>query len=327
MPEIDSSPLEEMPMATDPAPTLGWEMIASGKYGPGVRSRHGLVYDRGAKVAVLFGGVIWTPEWRLQADTWELGGGKWSRIRTPETPPARHRGAMVYLDNRGQTLLFGGQGETNDLLGDTWTYAGRRWQRVRPGGGTPPPRCGHCMAFDEHAGVAVLYGGIDGGFNSLGDTWMFDGIAWKQVRGSAPPARRYAAFAYDPDLKGCVLHGGSEDEAGRRSFGDAWLFQDNAWRPMAQSFGTDPRDDHGFGYHRGAKRMVMLEGVAGKRGLLTKGAEGWHTVETDPLHPRHQCSPLAWDADLCGLLLHGGEARHEGPQFDATLLLRMPLVS
>jgi Galactose oxidase, central domain len=324
-PPGEEQPLEEMPMATDPAPTLGWETIASGKYGLGVRSRHGLVYDRNAKVAVMFGGVIWTPKWNLQNDTWELHGRRWFRIKTAEAPPARHRGAMVYMDNRGQTVLFGGQGQTNDILGDTWTYANRSWQRVKSGSGTPPPRCGHCMAFDEQAGVAVLFGGIDRRMNSLGDTWVFDGSSWKEVRGSAPPARRYAALAYDLDLKGCLLHGGSEDESGRRSFGDAWLFQNNAWRPMARSFDTDARDDHGLAYHQGAKRMVMLEGVAGKRGMLVRDADGWQAVQANPLHARHQCSPLAWDADLGGLILHGGEQHHEGPQFDATLLLRMPL--
>ena len=58
-------------MPRDPAPTLGWEVIAPGNAGPGVRSRHGLVYDRRAKAAVFFGGVIyllWTvqirPVWR-----------------------------------------------------------------------------------------------------------------------------------------------------------------------------------------------------------------------------------------------------------------------
>ena len=96
-PEGDVSPLEEMPMATDTAPKLGCETIASGKYGPGVRSRHGLVYDRGAKAAVLFGGVIWTPEARLKADTWELHGRQWSGIKTPEAPPARHRGTIPQL--------------------------------------------------------------------------------------------------------------------------------------------------------------------------------------------------------------------------------------
>src|SRR5438270_805038 len=116
--------------------------------------------------------------------------------------------------------LFGGQGRTNDLLGDTWTYASRQWRQLRPRT-APPARCGHCMAFDEQAGVAVLFGGIDGRMNSLGDTWVFDGDSWRETRGSGPPARRYAAMAHDPDAKGCLLHGGSEDESGRRSFGDA----------------------------------------------------------------------------------------------------------
>jgi hypothetical protein len=289
-----------------------------------VRSRHGLVHDRGAKAAVLFGGIIWGPPETLKADTWELHDREWRRIDTPEAPPARHRGAMVYLDSQGQSLLFGGQGDTNDLLADTWTYAGRRWRRVRTGRMAPPARCGHCMAFDEQAGVAVLFGGIDVGMNSLGDTWLFDGTTWAEVRGRNPPARRYAAVAYDPDLQGCVLHGGSEDEAGRRSFGDTWLFRDRTWEPLGKGFDTDPRDDHGLGYHRAARRLVMLEGVAGARGILVREATGWRAVEANPLHPRHQCSPLAWDADLGGLLLHGGEVHHGGPQFDTTLLLRMP---
>src|SRR5947209_5842879 len=101
-------------MAAKPTPTLGWELIASGDDGPGPRSRHGLVYDRNVNVAVLFGGIIWDAQESLQADTWELHHRRWTRIQTSETPPARHRGAMVYLDNRGESLLFGGQGSTGD---------------------------------------------------------------------------------------------------------------------------------------------------------------------------------------------------------------------
>src|SRR5438105_2011060 len=79
--------------ARGPVPTLGWEVIAGGDDGPGPRSRHGLVYDRAANAALLFGGVVWAGGGRLQADTWELRGRQWTRIDTPEPPPARHRGA------------------------------------------------------------------------------------------------------------------------------------------------------------------------------------------------------------------------------------------
>jgi hypothetical protein len=180
------------------------------------------------------------------------------------------------------------------------------------------------MAYDEQTGFAVLFGGIDPRDRPLGDTWLFDGTSWSRVGGPAPPARRYAALAYDPDLKGCVLHGGAEDDRGRRTFGDAWLFGANVWKPLGPNFDTDPRDDHGLGYHRNAKRLVMLEGVGGARGALARVATGWQAVETNPIHPRHQCAPLTWDDELGGLLLYGGESHHGGPQFDKTLLLRMP---
>jgi hypothetical protein len=311
-------------MDRGPAPTLGWEVIAAGDFGPGPRSRHGLVYDRRARAAVLFGGIVWDAQGTLQSDTWELIDRQWTRIRTADTPPARHRGAMVYLDSREQSLLFGGQGSGGDFLGDFWTYSGRRWRQVRSVGAVPAPRCGHCMAYDERNQSVVLFGGIDPNDNPLGDTWLFNGTTWMKVGGPAPPARRYAALAYDPELKGCLLHGGAEDDHGRRTFGDAWLFQDNTWKRLAATFDTDPRDDHGLAYHRGAKRLVMLEGVAGKRGLLVREANGWRPLEVSPIHPRHQCSPLAWDDRLGGLLLYGGESHHGGPQFDRTLLLRMP---
>jgi hypothetical protein len=165
----DETP-EVTPTTRAPAPTLGWEVIASGDAGPGPRSRHGLVYDRGAKAAVLFGGIVWDGDGTLMSDTWELRGREWTRIRTTEAPPGRHRGAMAYLDHRGQSILFGGQGETNDFLGDTWAYSGRRWRRLRSGGAAPSPRCGHCLAVDEPTGIAVLFGGVGEGMNSLGDT-------------------------------------------------------------------------------------------------------------------------------------------------------------
>ena len=304
----------------------GWEVVATGSGGPGPRSRHGLVYDRAAGVALLFGGMVWgTPE-SLRSDTWELRGRRWKRVRNWTVPPARHRGAMAYLDHRGESLLFGGQGVGWKMLGDTWTYSRRRWRKVQLGGSSPSPRCGHSLAYDERAGVAVLLGGIDPQDQPLGDTWLFAGESWEPVGGAVPPARRYAAFAYDPGLGGCLLHGGAEDDHGRRTFGDAWLFRDETWRRL-EAFDTDPRDDHGLGYHRTAGRLVMLEGVAGARGALVREANGWRPVEVNPLHPRHQCSPLAWDEALGGLLLYGGEARHGGPQFDSTLLLRMPPAS
>ena len=306
-------------------PTFTWQALPTGPDGPGPRSRHGLVYDRGAGATVLFGGIVWVAGGQLRDDTWELRDGHWSAVEVRERPQARHRGAMVFDEHRGCSVLFGGQADNGAMLGATWTYAGRRWRRRTSWWWRrcPEPRCGHALAYDTGARQAVLFGGIGRGDRTLGDTWTFDGGSWREVRGAGPPPRRYAAFAYDPGHQGCVLHGGSVDDLGRHQFGDAWLFRDRGWTRLPPGFETDVRDDHGLAYHRAAQALVLLDGLRSARGILVGTANGWRPASVEPLHPRHQCSPLAWDDRLDGLVFHGGEAGHGGPQFDATLVLRL----
>ncbi len=247
----------------DPSiPTFTWQTIKTGLDGPGPRSRHGLVYDRGAEATVLFGGLIWVGEGPVQSDTWELKDGHWSEVKLVNHPPGRHRGAMVFDAHRGVAVLFGGQADNGEMFGGTWIYARRRW-RKRPTWWwrSPEPRCGHSMAFDEPTRRTVLFGGVGRGDRTLGDTWLFDGGSWREVDGPHPQSRRYAAFAYDPGLQGCVLHGGSVDDAGRQQFGDAWLFRDRTWTRLPAGFKTDVRDDHGLAYHRSAGRLVLLDGI------------------------------------------------------------------
>ncbi len=303
-----------------------WKVVASGNRSPGPRSRHGLVYDAEARANVLFGGILWPKGGSLLADTWEFRDGEWSEVPLTTSPPARHRGAIVYDPSRGQSVLFGGQGnQGNDwpILGDTWIYAGRRWRQWKPGfGSRPEPRFGHAMAFDEESGMTVLFGGAADIDQSLRDTWLFDGNSWRRVSGPAPPARRYAAFGFDPYLRGCVLNGGSSDE-GSHSFGDTWLFCGGTWTLLANDFETAAHDDHALVYHRTAKRLIMFGGLGGSHGVQVREARGWRSPETIMLPPRHQCSPLAWNDELDGLVLHGGEAHHAGPQFNTTWVLRV----
>lgn len=238
---------------------------------------------------------------------------------------------MIYDGRRGQCVLFGGQTRRRHsfpMLGDTWTFADRRWRQCRVGSGPrPSPRWGHALAFDDEAGAAVLFGGIDPFDQPLGDTGLFDGGSWHPVPRPAPPPRRYAAFAYDPDLQGCVLNEGSEDDKGLRGFGDTWLFRDRTWTRLGSGFDTDVHDDHGLAYHRAARRLVMFGGLGGAHDVRVRGAGGWRRVETPTVPPRHQCSPLTWDETLDGLVFHGGEVRHGGPQFDTTWVLQLFVAS
>jgi HEAT repeat protein len=316
--------MSEPPSEKRVEPSFTWQSVTSGYEGPGPRSRHCLVHERGRRVTVLFGGIVWGGPDRLESDCWELKGGSWSRSDALPRPPARHRGAMAYDDGRGFSVLFGGQGNSGEFLGDTWIHADGNWRQRRTWSWRrPAPRAGHAMTFDEGMGVVVLFGGIDRRHSPLGDTWLFDGGRWQRVVGHSPPPRRYAALAYDPALQGCVLHGGAVDDAGHHLFDDTWLFRDRTWTRLPSSFETDPLDDHGMAYHRSAQMLLLLEGINGARGIMGRASGGWQRVDATPLHPRHQCSPLVWDEALGGLVLHGGETHHAGPQLDETLVLRM----
>src|ERR1700752_5109408 len=104
--------------AAGPTQKFSWHLAATGEDGPGPRSRHGLVHDELTHTTILFGGIVWRDGGRLLSDTWELRHGLWSKADVPISPPARHRGAMVYDPVRGCSVLFGGQNRWGKLLND-----------------------------------------------------------------------------------------------------------------------------------------------------------------------------------------------------------------
>ena len=152
---------------------------------------------------------------------------------------------------------------------------------------------------------------------------VFDGAKWSEVKTKGPPARRYAAMAYHPNWKGVVLHGGAVDDNGQEKFGDTWFFKDGVWKKL-EFPDTSLRDDHGMIFDRKAMKMILLEGVSGKQGLLSLEAKGWETLKVDSLHPQHQCSRLIWNRALQSVMMFGGEIQYGGPQLNKTLVLYLP---
>ena len=94
--------------------------------------------------------------------------------------------------------------------------------------GSPGQRYSHAMAFDEHRGVTVFFGGElsnpgdDPTF--YGDTWEYDGATWRPVliEGPAPQARSGHAMTYDAVRQEVVLFGGVNDDGYLREF---WAYE------------------------------------------------------------------------------------------------------
>lgn len=128
-------------------------------------------------------------------------------------------------------MLFGGA-RASTLFDDTWTWDGRKWTLHAPAH-RPSARTLAAMAFDEVAGLTVLFGGdnYQGENQVLSDTWTWDGTDWAAVQTAAAPERRFgASLAFDPTRHSLVLFGGHA--ANYKYFNDAWTWTKGNWAPV-----------------------------------------------------------------------------------------------
>lgn len=255
-------------------------------YGP-YSDGHAVAFDSLRDVVVLFGGwysggIGATGGWSGPVDlTYEWNGIGWAHIQPPTSPPARHRHAQAFDDQRGETVLFGGV-NINEL-GDTWGFDGSTWTQHQPST-SPPSRGGHGMAYDPVRAVTVLHGGRAGNAD-LGDTWLWDGTNWQQVAtATAPPAASDHAMCWDPSHQQVVIY--VQDEL--------WGFDGSTWtKRNAQPLPTANGGAMSYDVHRqalvivdnlGTTRLLgnVVEPEVQRIGTGCPGANGIPQVFSDP---------------------------------------------
>jgi hypothetical protein len=65
------------------------------------------------------------------------------------------------------------------------------------------------MAYDPATGSVLLFGGVAGGTDWLGDTWSWNGLDWNELSPAmAPSVRTGASMTYDSATGNVLLFGG-----------------------------------------------------------------------------------------------------------------------
>jgi cysteine-rich repeat protein len=173
--------------------------------------------------------------------TWRDRGTDLADAAPAWAPSPRQGAAAAYDVRRGEVILFGGYDAHGVLLDETWAWNGGSWRRV-PTAVAPPARRDHAMAWAAElgdGGEVLLFGGAAA--EPLGDTWAWDGTAWRALTpASSPPARRGAAVVADPVSGDVVLFGGSADPA--TFFDDTWRWAAGTWT-LAPASGPSGRVD------------------------------------------------------------------------------------
>lgn len=190
-----------------------------------------------------------------------------------------------------------------DCLADTVCTPGA-WKLMSAAG--PSPRSSVGMASNQNHGLVVLFGGLGPGATALGDTWIWDGLAWSQVSPVHNPSARYGqSMAYDYFRDRIVLFGGRDGAGVLQS--DTWEWDGNDWLQVIGS-GPSARTAHSMAYDFRRKRIVLFGGTtaSGSAGDTWEYAGTWAQVGTTGPSARSGAA-LAFDLGRERIVLFGGD--------------------
>ncbi len=219
---------------------------------PSGRSAHGMAFDGGRSVTVMFGGVL--SNGGFAGDLWEWDGVTWSQRPSLNGPTPRAGHGMVFDAQRQRVLLFGGQ-DASGHCDDLWSWDGTTWSFLVSG--VVPARSGFGMAFDGARGVALVHGGVGAGATPLDDLWVWNGSTWSSGP-SGPPARSQHALAYDPSRATTLLFGGRDD---RGSSSAMWQWDGVRWMDL-RTESPPPSFDPAMARSAGGNRVVHFGGFS-----------------------------------------------------------------
>lgn len=277
-----------------------------------------LTYDRWRGEAVLVG----------DNQTWKLSGGVWSPVTTSPHPQNFYGGALVFDDDRGDSVLFGAQPQPSCNEGsETWLFGGSSWKMVdvllppggrRFAGSTFVPGEGATL----HGGgrwVGACYPIAERGdemtakpaeyWLPLADEHAFDGREWQAAGPLAWTSPNGAA--YDSRRDRVVRFGGyrSRGSSPPALNSETWEHDGAGWLQRFPSSAPSPRALSPMAYdeERGVTLLFggfTLSGVVGD----TWAWDGSRWLEKmTPVAPaartRHA---LAWDPARKVVVLFGG---------------------
>lgn len=184
---------------------LLWSQRA--KSGPAPRTSAALAYDSRRGEAVLNGGYL-GQFLGFSSETWRWDGREWTPADRDPPMDSRLAHAMVFIESRATTLMFGGFASVLPRdRDDTWEWNGVGWREIDTAN-RPSPRFYHAMAYDRDRDVVVLHGGDVSLPPMPDDTWEFDGVDWTRIDTEGPGPRARHAMAYDARRGVVVLFGG-----------------------------------------------------------------------------------------------------------------------
>lgn len=201
---------------------IDWQQVVT-PTSPSARAFYGMAYDERRGQVVMLG--VQSGSTALGGNqTWLYNGVTWTQAAPATVPPGLEQPAMAYDKGRGVVVMFGGYNGTSPATDYRTTYEwdGANWT-LKPTANAPLTGYRTGMAYDDHRGRIVLYGGFAGGAVQQ-KTWEYDGNDWTQVGVGGPGRISEGYIAFLPTTGQTVYFGGSGPTVAGTANNETWTY-------------------------------------------------------------------------------------------------------
>ncbi len=245
--------------------------------GPSARGFAAATYHAGRRTVILHGGR--GEDRRTHTDTWEWDGAGWNQLVSENEFAADHH-RMVYIPDGDRIMAFGGW--TGDgVSGETWIWNGHWTRSDAP---SPPARAAFGMAYAQHIGQVVLFGGmwIDGQY---ADIWTWQDGIWKQRGGPYDNSSLdHHAMVYDAGHQQLIVAGGKNY---RYVAQNRTLTVTGSTVESLATEGPSPRHSIGLAYDDARGRVLLYGGkeYEGSEQIPRGDFWSWDGTNWTEIHP------------------------------------------
>ena len=249
---------------------------------------------------VFYGGDDIASAGEFDPSTYELSEAG-LELRTTGTPDASRGGVIAYDEERRETVLVGGVGQSG-VNTTTYVWNGTSWA-ARGALPTALQQLFPIVVYDAARKEIVAFGGcVDDVCND--ETWTWNGTAWTQkTPATKPPGRFLAGSGYDRVNGRVVMFSGFDGGLGA-ALGDTWTWDGTTWTRIATSVAPSTRLPM-IAWDAARQRLVLLAGSYINAWEWT--GTDWSSLGDLGLHPQPSGAYAFSGYDGAGIAYTGGE--------------------
>ena len=286
---------------------------------PSPRYHVDAAFDAAANKVLLFGGSLAIG---VGSDTWTYQGGVWSNLsaKIGTSPRPQAGGAMAYVSDIKQVVLFGGENGTGIPLNVTWGFSSGKWKHVgQIGHLSPAARFDEVLAYNSSGKYLLMFGGDSCWPPTPGcvfnDTWDFFGSTWVARTNLTPSARWGSGLVYDGH-DGYVFLFGGDTQVNPNFVNDSWGFKDGVWGNLSIGHAPSPRAFAAMVYDAKDQYVLLFGGADNSPNPLGDTWEYssgvWKNISPPVSPTARYTADITYDAKDGYVVLQGGYAPGSG---------------